>query len=297
MIYEIAATPRDVLWGLADYFQSRRSLREENARLLQENLVIQGQAQRLVSVLAENAYYRVLLNASKAIDVDVMVAEVVSISADPARHLLVLDKGSNQGVFKGQSLLGAEGLMGQIVLVGANSSRAMLITDAAHAVPVQVNRSGVRALTEGVGNINELIVRHVATTTDIKVDDVLVTSGLAGRFPPGYPVAPSRGRLRRILAPLSPPSLRARSRNSIAAVTFCSPRLRWPALLVCREYDTGTLGDMDFTHCWVDCLCCASTVVLALVSARSATACFVLLESRFTAPRGSVQRSNYRVNP
>ena len=189
MIYEIAATPRDVLWGLADYFQSRRSLREENARLLQENLVIQGQAQRLVSVLAENAYYRVLLNASKAIDLDVMVAKIVSISADPARHLLVLDKGSNQGVFKGQSLLGAEGLMGQIVLVGANSSRAMLITDAAHAVPVQVNRSGVRALTEGVGNINELIVRHVATTTDIKVDDVLVTSGLAGRFPPGYPVA------------------------------------------------------------------------------------------------------------
>ena len=189
MIYEIAATPRDVLWGLADYFQSRRSLREENARLLQENLVIQGQAQRLVSVLAENAYYRVLLNASKAIDLDVMVAKIVSISADPARHLLVLDKGSNQGVFKGQSLLGAEGLMGQIVLVGANSSRAMLITDATHAVPVQVNRSGVRALTEGVGNINELIVRHVATTTDIKVDDVLVTSGLAGRFPPGYPVA------------------------------------------------------------------------------------------------------------
>jgi len=189
MIYEIAATPRDVLWGLADYFQSRRSLREENARLLQENLVIQGQAQRLVSVLAENAYYRVLLNASKAIDLDVMVAKIVSISADPARHLLVLDKGSNQGVFKGQSLLGAEGLMGQIVLVGANSSRAMLITDAAHAVPVQVNRSGVRALTEGVGNINELIVRHVARTTDIKVDDVLVTSGLAGRFPPGYPVA------------------------------------------------------------------------------------------------------------
>jgi len=189
MIYEIAATPRDVLWGLADYFQSRRSLREENARLLQENLVIQGQAQRLVSVLAENAYYRVLLNASKAIDLDVMVAKIVSISADPARHLLVLDKGSNQGVFKGQSLLGAEGLMGQIVLVGANSSRAMLVTDATHAVPVQVNRSGVRALTEGVGNINELIVRHVATTTDIKVDDVLVTSGLAGRFPPGYPVA------------------------------------------------------------------------------------------------------------
>ena len=163
--------------------------------------------------------------------------KIVSISADPARHLLVLDKGSNQGVFKGQSLLGAEGLMGQIVLVGANSSRAMLITDAAHAVPVQVNRSGVRALTEGVGNINELIVRHVARTTDIKVDDVLVTSGLAGRFPPGYPVARGRGRLRRILARLSPRSLRARSRNSIAAVTFCSPRLRWPALLACREHE------------------------------------------------------------
>jgi len=80
-------------------------------------------------------------------------------------------------------------LMGQVVLVGAKTSRAMLMTDATHAVPVQVNRNGVRALVEGVGDIDRVIVRHVAATTDIQIGDQLVTSGLGGRFPPGYPVA------------------------------------------------------------------------------------------------------------
>jgi len=118
-----------------------------------------------------------------------MVAEVISVTADPARHLLVLDKGRADGVLDGQPLLGAAGLMGQVVMLGEHTSRAMLITDATHAVPVQVNRSGVRGLAEGTGNLDHLVVRHVAATTDIQVGDTLVTSGLGGRFPPGYPVA------------------------------------------------------------------------------------------------------------
>jgi len=81
-------------------------------------------------------------------------------------------------------MLGAEGLLGQITMVGEHSSRAILISDASHAVPVQVMRNGVRALAEGTGSIGELLIRHLAATTDIEVGDVLVTSGLGGRFPP-----------------------------------------------------------------------------------------------------------------
>lgn len=101
----------------------------------------------------------------------------------------MLDKGQRDGVAVGQPLLGAEGLMGQVVLAGQTSSRALLITDAAHAMPIQVNRNGVRGIVEGTGELDTMVVRHIAATTDIVVGDLLVSSGLGGRFPPGYPVA------------------------------------------------------------------------------------------------------------
>jgi len=188
-IYSIAAAPMNAWTSLADYLKSRTQLRQENARLRQENLVIKGQAQRLAAVLAENTRYRALLNSAEIVEREVMVAEVIAVTADPARHLLVLDKGRDDGVLEGQPLLGADGLMGQVVMLGEHTSRAMLITDSTHAVPVQVLRSGVRGLAEGTGDLARLLVRHVAATTDISVGDTLVTSGLGGRFPPGYPVA------------------------------------------------------------------------------------------------------------
>lgn len=188
-VYRLATAPGRAVDSVSEYFTARRELREENARLRQENLVLKGHSQRLAGVLAENARYRALLNSAEIVDTDVMMAEVISVTADPARHLLVLDKGEADGVHEGQPLLGADGLMGQVVMLGESTSRAMLITDSTHAVPVQVNRNGVRGLAEGTGDLGRLIVRHVAATTDIVVGDMLVTSGLGGRFPPGYPVA------------------------------------------------------------------------------------------------------------
>ncbi len=187
--YSLASSPLRAVEATDDYLQSRQSLREENARLRQENLVLKGRTQRLAAVLAENTRYKALLNSTAMLEGDVMVAEVIATAADPARHILVLDKGESQGVREGQPLLGADGLMGQIVQLGESTSRALLVTDAIHAVPVQVLRNGVRGIAEGTGDIDRLIVRHVATTTDIVVGDTLVTSGLGGRFPPGYPVA------------------------------------------------------------------------------------------------------------
>jgi len=189
MIYRVAGAPGMAVASVADFFQTHSTLRSENARLQQENLVLKGQTQKLAAVLAENGRYRALLKSAEAIEREVMVAEIIALTAAPSRHELVIDKGAVDNVRLGQPLLGADGLMGQVTNVGQHSSNALLITDATHAVPVQVLRSGVRGLAEGMGELNRLVVRHIAATTDIVEGDTLVTSGLGGLFPAGYPVA------------------------------------------------------------------------------------------------------------
>lgn len=175
-------------WG-KENLQSRSGLLNENARLAGEALLLEARIQQMAALRAENVRLRALLNSSALVQDDVLVAELVGISPDPARHLVILNKGSADGVYKGQPLIDAEGLMGQVVEVATRSSRVLLITDATHAIPVQVNRNGIRAIAEGVGRLDSLELRHVASTEDIEVGDLLVSSGLGGRFPVGYPVA------------------------------------------------------------------------------------------------------------
>ncbi len=188
-VYRFSAAPRDVWASMRDHSQSRAELLEENRRLQQENLVLRGKTLQLAAFTAEISRYRALLRSSQLVGHEVMVAEIISVTSDPTRHLLILDKGADDSVQIGQPLLGAKGLMGQIVEVGTHSSRALLISDQTHAVPVQINRNGVRGIAEGIGDLDRLVIRHIAATTDILVGDLLVTSGLGGRFPPGYPVA------------------------------------------------------------------------------------------------------------
>ena len=188
-IYWVADLPQRFReWG-EEHVQSRTRLLEENERLSRENLVLQGRSQQMAALQAENVRLRALLNSTAMLRDDVLVAELVGISPDPVRHQLVLNKGTGDGVFVGQPLIDAGGLMGQIAEVSPASSRALLITDATHSIPVQVNRNGVRAIAEGTGSLGALEIRHVSATTDIQIGDLLETSGLGGRFPGGYPVA------------------------------------------------------------------------------------------------------------
>jgi rod shape-determining protein MreC len=188
-VYWIADLPSRLGDWSETHVQSRSQLLEENARLRRENLVLQGRSHQMASLQAENVRLRALLNSSALLRDDVLVAELIGVSPDPMRHQLVLNKGEQDGVFVGQPLIDADGLLGQVVEVSSISSRAMLITDATHSIPVQVNRNGVRAIAEGTGVLGMLEVHHVAATTDIREGDLLVTSGLGGRFPVGYPVA------------------------------------------------------------------------------------------------------------
>ncbi len=188
-IYLIADIPSAVSDWQDNTIRSRQRLLEDNDRLRRENLVLQGRSQQLASMQADNTRLRALLNSTALLRDDVLVSEIIGVSPDPVRHQLVLDKGAEAKVYEGQPLIDAQGLMGQVVEVGVTTSRVLLVTDPRHSVPVQVNRNGVRAVAEGIGSLDRLAVNHVTATTDIKPGDLLVTSGLGGRFPIGYPVA------------------------------------------------------------------------------------------------------------
>jgi rod shape-determining protein MreC len=170
-------------------FVSRATLQKDNERLKAEAMLLKGKVQKLASLEAENVRLRELLNSSALLDDTVLVAELIGVSPDPLKHHIIINKGIKDGLYVGQPVLDASGLMGQVIEVGPRHSRAMLITDSTHALPVQINRNGVRSVAEGTGLLHELTLSYVADTTDIAVGDLLVSSGLGGRFPVGYPVA------------------------------------------------------------------------------------------------------------
>ena len=118
-----------------------------------------------------------------------MVAEILAVDSDPYTHQVVINRGANDGVYEGQAVIDDEGVVGQILHVGTTSSRVLLITDVTHAVPVRISRNGLRLIASGVGVIDRLTHNHVPHSSDIRIGDILVTSGLGSKFPEGYPVA------------------------------------------------------------------------------------------------------------
>lgn len=186
--YWVANQPRNIWQGLDAYFTSRETLMAENERLHSEARVLHGKLQKLVSLTAENVRLRELLSSSTVLQDSVLVAEIVNVSPDPLKQTIVIDKGADDDVYIGQAVIDAYGLVGQVVEVNDAQARVILISDSRHSIPVQVNRNGVRAIAEGAGQIDTLLLANVVATTDVKAGDLLVSSGLGQRFPVGYPV-------------------------------------------------------------------------------------------------------------
>lgn len=186
--YWVADIPTRISSELSEVFSSRSELLEENAALRAESLILNAKLQKYIELSIENVRLRELMNSAERIKDTVAVAEVIGVASDPNRHMLIVDKGTRDAAYVGQPVIDARGLLGQIVEVGVYHSRVLLITDSAHAIPVRISRNGLRAVAEGSGRVDELSVAHVAATTDIRVGDLLVSSGLGGRFPSGYPV-------------------------------------------------------------------------------------------------------------
>lgn len=178
------------LWRWAvETTASRNELRLENSRLNVERLLTRARLQRYAALEAENTRLRTMLEATARVRDRVRIAEIMSVSSNPFRHVLVVDKGTRDGVFDGQALIDAHGVVGQIIEAGVLSSQGILISDPDHALPVEVNRNGLRTIAVGTGEFDRLVLPFLPNSADIREGDLLVTSGLGGAFPAGYPVA------------------------------------------------------------------------------------------------------------
>jgi rod shape-determining protein MreC len=187
-IYVIAESPYHVSREARATLSTRESLMAENTQLEQRNLELSTMAQQFVALREENARLRQLLGSRQRLGAEVLVAELIGVIPSPNTYQVEIDKGAADGVFIGQAVIDAEGLFGQVVEVAQFSSRVMLVIDAAHAVPVQVNRNDFRSIAAGTGRTDRLELEYVPVTADIRVGDLLVSSGLGGHFPRGYPV-------------------------------------------------------------------------------------------------------------
>lgn len=176
------------LW-LQEVTASRSQLLEDNTQLRTENLKMKAELQKYESLQAENIRLRNLLDASYKVGDRVLIAELTAVDLDPYKQQVMINKGTASGVYEGQPVLDADAVMGQIVQVTPFSSTVLLITDPSHSIPVQVLRSGLRTIAVGSGRISELNLPYLPTNSDIREGDLLVTSGLGGKFPTGYPVA------------------------------------------------------------------------------------------------------------
>jgi rod shape-determining protein MreC len=187
--YWVSHAPQYVVEWFEENVSSRQQLMTENEQLREQVLVQSGQLQKMHALSSENNRLRALMNSSELLEDRVLVAELIGISPDPKVHKVIVNKGSQDGVYAGQAVLDAFGLVGQIVSVTYNTAEALFITDDSHAIPVQISRNSVRTVVEGTGDLYRLRLRYVPSTMDIKEGDLLVSSGLGGRFPAGYPVA------------------------------------------------------------------------------------------------------------
>lgn len=185
----LAAAPARLFVAGRDGLALRGHLQAENRRMRRELAVAQARLNRLDAVLAENDRLRALLGGTRGYRLDVRLVGIHAVDLDPYRQRLVLDAGSRAGVQVGQALVDAGGVLGQVVEVTPYRAIALLLTDPDHAIPVQAARSGLRATAVGTGRSDRLQLPSIPHSADLRVGDELVTSGIGGRFPAGFPVA------------------------------------------------------------------------------------------------------------
>lgn len=174
---------------LSDLLSNREELFTQRDQLRRENLELRAKLQQFEALETENVRLRGLLDSSFTIGDRVLVAELIAVDLDPFRQQVLINKGSQSGVYIGQPVLDASAVMGQVTHVSPGTATVLLITDARHALPVQINRNGLRTIAFGTGIINRLELPQLPNNADIEVGDLLVTSGFGGHFPAGYPVA------------------------------------------------------------------------------------------------------------
>ena len=187
-LYYVAESPYLLGERLNRLFATHAGLRADIDRLETELVELRRTAGRYRSLVVENDRLRALLGSTESLPEGVLVAEIIAVLPNPSRHEVVIDKGLADSVSDGQAVVDSGGLFGQVVQAMATTSRVLLISDTTHAVPVHVNRSNLRSIAAGTGAFDRLVLESVPIASDVVPGDLLVSSGLGGRFPFGYPV-------------------------------------------------------------------------------------------------------------
>ncbi len=180
--------PVRVIGWVQSLVSAKKALIDENMRLKYKQTMLEAELQKLIVIQRENSQLKELLLTSSKADMRVMAAQILAVDTSQARQVVVLNKGTRDGVYVGQPVLDAKGVMGQVIDVGPMTSTLLLISDSKSAVPVRNNRTGERAILVGTNDIEELSLINLPKTSSIHPGDVLVTSGLGRRYPEGYPV-------------------------------------------------------------------------------------------------------------
>lgn len=184
------ATQPGALWDqLSNYIDTQGNLAAENAQLRQQHFDYATQLLQLQVLQTENTQLRKLHDIAERVDFPMQMAEIVYLERDIFKRKIYLDKGTQKNVVAGQIVMDETGVVGQVTRVYPWLSEVTLITDKDHAVPIQMLRTGLRAVVFGSGNISNLSLRYMPVSSDIQVGDVMVTSGIDGTYPPGLPVA------------------------------------------------------------------------------------------------------------
>jgi rod shape-determining protein MreC len=180
--------PVRVVGWVQSLVSAKKVLIDENMRLRYQQTALEAELQKLLVIQKENSQLKELLLTSSQADMRAMASQILAVDTSNARQIVVLNKGNRDGVYSGQPVLDAKGVMGQVVDVGPMTSTVLLISDSKSAVPVRNNRTGERAILVGTNRLDQLALINLPKTASIHPGDVLVTSGLGGRYPEGYPV-------------------------------------------------------------------------------------------------------------
>ncbi|KRF01898.1 rod shape-determining protein MreC [Frateuria sp. Soil773] len=187
-LYRLAGMPATGMRTLTVAFADRQRLTEQNQRLGEDLLLANAKLNRMAAVAEQNQRLKELLDTQHSLELNVQLARVIGVDLGAYRHRVMLNLGARDGIRPGQPVIDARGVMGQVIEVLPTTSVMMLVTDPNHAVPVVIERTGLRTMAYGSRDGNQLSLPTIPLVADVKVGDRLLTSGLGGRFPPGFPV-------------------------------------------------------------------------------------------------------------
>ena len=169
-------------------FLNREEIISQNQRLKEENLNLKSQMQQIYRLESENKRLYELIDSKPKTENTYLFADIVSTSKILNKHQILINRGSSDGVKLGSSIVNAEGIVGHVIRDQIFASEVLLISDLEHAIPVEIVRTGLRSIAIGTGEFNKLRINTLPTNSNLQKDDIIITSGLGGRYPEGFPV-------------------------------------------------------------------------------------------------------------